>query len=302
MKKHLCAVAVSAALLMPAMSVAAPAASTQDATPAATAQPSHWSATQFRNVIDRTGKPMFMRDTASKGHMRYNPLFDLGAWHGHLLPASAAEAGGFPGPALVTEEYMNYMADQFDQLSVWKNGKPVTFAMQAYSIPGALVQELTSDDGVTVTLTLRFASNRTSLMETRITSNAPLTLKWQGQLMQAHYGENGQPKGDKLTLAEAYPTYQRTLSTIDSGVQVDFGRVRDPNALLTSGESAFMLTRSLPHQTQISADSYRAQAEITGSTVFYTTYSHVLTADEARQERARVKEILANPQAVMQAS
>ncbi|MGL5769356.1 MAG: hypothetical protein ACRCYI_06125, partial [Plesiomonas shigelloides] len=183
MKKHLCAVAVSTALLMPAMSVAAPAASTQDATPAATAQSSQWSATQFRNVIDRTGKPMFMRDTASKGHMRYNPLFDLGAWHGHLLPASAAEAGGFPGPALVTEEYMNYMADQFDQLSVWKNGKPVTFAMQAYSIPGALVQELTSDDGVTVTLTLRFASNRTSLMETRITSDAPLTLKWQGQLM-----------------------------------------------------------------------------------------------------------------------
>ncbi|MGL4927693.1 MAG: alpha-glucosidase [Plesiomonas shigelloides] len=302
MKKHLCAVAVSAALLMPAMSVAAPAASTQDATPAATAQPSQWSATQFRNVIDRTGKPMFMRDTASKGHMRYNPLFDLGAWHGHLLPASAAEAGGFPGPALVTEEYMNYMADQFDQLSVWKNGKPVTFAMQAYSIPGALVQELTSDDGVTVTLTLRFASNRTSLMETRITSDTPLTLKWQGQLMQAHYGENGQPKGDKLTLAEAYPTYQRSLSTTENGVQVDFGRVRDPNALLTSGESAFMLTRSLPHQTQISADSYRAQAEITGSTVFYTTYSHVLTADEARQERARVKEILANPQAVMQAS
>ncbi|MGL5162897.1 MAG: hypothetical protein ACRC8E_11590, partial [Plesiomonas shigelloides] len=63
MKKHLCAVAVSAALLMPAMSVAAPAASTQDATPAATAQPSQWSAPQFRNVIDRTGKPMFMRDT-----------------------------------------------------------------------------------------------------------------------------------------------------------------------------------------------------------------------------------------------
>ncbi|SQD01397.1 glycosyl hydrolase [Escherichia coli] len=52
--------------------------------------------------------------------------------------------GGFPGVALLTEEYINFMASNFDRLTVWQDGKKVDFTLEAYSIPGALVQKLTS--------------------------------------------------------------------------------------------------------------------------------------------------------------
>ena len=50
-------------------------------------------------------------------------FFDLGAWHGHLLPDGPATMGSFPGPALLTEEYINFMATYFDRLTVYQNGK-----------------------------------------------------------------------------------------------------------------------------------------------------------------------------------
>ena len=49
------------------------------------------------------------------------------------------------------------MANNFDRLSVYRDGKPVHFTMTAYSLPGATVQQL-SAPGVTVNLTLRFAA------------------------------------------------------------------------------------------------------------------------------------------------
>ena len=71
--------------------------------------------------------------------------------------------GGFPGVALLTEEYINFMASNFDHLTVWQDGKKVDFTLEAYSIPGALVQKLTAKD-VQVEMTLRFATPRTSLL------------------------------------------------------------------------------------------------------------------------------------------
>lgn len=39
-----------------------------------------------KNVINRTGAPGYMHDYDYDDHQRFNPFFDLGAWHGHLLP------------------------------------------------------------------------------------------------------------------------------------------------------------------------------------------------------------------------
>lgn len=107
-----------------------------------------------------------MKDYDYDDHQRFNPFFDLGAWHGHLLPDGPNTMGGFPGVALLTEEYINFMASNFDRLTVWQDGKKVDFTLEAYSIPGALVQKLTAKD-VQVEMTLRFATPRTSLLETK---------------------------------------------------------------------------------------------------------------------------------------
>src|SRR5688572_25761414 len=74
-------------------------------------------ADSFKNVINRTGAPQYMLDYDFDEHQRFNPLFDEGAWHGHLLPSGPQGMGGFPGPALLTEEYINFMADNFDRLT-----------------------------------------------------------------------------------------------------------------------------------------------------------------------------------------
>ena len=128
------------------------------------------NADNYKNVINRTGAPQYMKDYDYDDHQRFNPFFDLGAWHGHLLPDGPNTMGGFPGVALLTEEYINFMASNFDRLTVWQDGKKVDFTLEAYSIPGALVQKLTAKD-VQVEMTLRFATPRTSLLETKITSS-----------------------------------------------------------------------------------------------------------------------------------
>ncbi|EMV2258995.1 hypothetical protein ACUOBA_42845, partial [Escherichia coli] len=97
------------------------------------------NADNYKNVINRTGAPQYMKDYDYDDHQRFNPFFDLGAWHGHLLPDGPNTMGGFPGVALLTEEYINFMASNFDRLTVWQDGKKVDFTLEAYSIPGALV-------------------------------------------------------------------------------------------------------------------------------------------------------------------
>ncbi|HDY7750423.1 TPA: alpha-glucosidase [Vibrio vulnificus] len=257
-------------------------------------------ASQFKNVIDRSGSPEYMRDYDFDDHQRFNPFFDMGAWHGHLLPDNAEGMGGFPGTALLTEEYINFMANNFDRLSVFKDGKRVEFTMEAYSLPGALVQKLTADE-VTVEMTLRFVSNRTSLLETHIITDSPLELVWDGQLLEQYHAKEGKSQSDK-TIDEQYPDYNRTLVATDDGLTVTFGKVRSTWDLLTSGESEYQIHKSIDMDTQVDGHQFTSTAEIDGSTTIYTTYSHVLTAKENQAEQAKIQDILANPQAYLSAS
>lgn len=192
------------------------------------------NADNYKNVINRTGAPQYMKDYDYDDHQRFNPFFDLGAWHGHLLPDGPNTMGGFPGVALLTEEYINFMASNFDRLTVWQDGKKVDFTLEAYSIPGALVQKLTAKD-VQVEMTLRFATPRTSLLETKIISNKPLDLVWDGELLEKLEAKEGKPLSDK-TIAGEYPDYQRKISATRDGLKVTFGKVRATWDLLTSQE------------------------------------------------------------------
>ncbi|EEO9710817.1 alpha-glucosidase [Salmonella enterica] len=258
------------------------------------------TATDFKNIIVRHGSPDYMRDADNDSHQRFNPFFDLGAWHGHLLPDGPATMGGFPGVALLTEEYINFMATNFDRLTVYQNGKKVAFAMQAYSLPGALVQKLTAP-GVEVNMTLRFADSHTSLLETKITTDTPLDLVWEGELLEKTEAKNGQPISDKTIDAE-YPDYQRKIIATRDGLKVTFGKVRSTWDLLTSGESEYQVHKSIPITTEISGHRFISKAHITGSTMLYTTYSHLLTALDVSKEQAQIRDILARPSSYMHAS
>ena len=263
-------------------------------------QESTIQANKFKNVINRTGSPEYMRDYDFDDHQRFNPFFDYGAWHGHLLPDNEEGIGGFPGTALLTEEYINFMANNFDRLSVYKDRQKVKFVMEAYSIPGALIQKLTSNN-VTIKMTLRFVSKRTSLMETKITTNSPVELVWDGELLEKYHAKESIPQSDK-TIAQAYPGYNRQILATDDGLKVTFGKVRSTWDLLTSGESEYQIHKSLPLETVINDRKFVSKVNIDGSTTIYTTYSHVLTAEENRAEQSIIADILKNPQQYLMAS
>jgi len=265
-----------------------------------TTNTSDLKATQYKNVIDRTGSPDYMRDYDFDDHQRFNPFFDMGAWHGHLLPDNDDGMGGFPGTALLTEEYINFMANNFDRLSVYKDGNKVEFNMEAYSLPGALVQILTSDD-VTIEMTLRFATNRTSLVETKIITNTPVELVWDGQLIEKNHAKEEKSQSEK-TIAEEYPNYNRTIVPTDDGLKVTFGKVRATWSLLTSGESEYQIHKSIPTKTKVEGLSFNSTAKIEQSTTIYTTYSHVLTAEENQEEQIKILDIFAHPQQYLTAS
>lgn len=265
-----------------------------------TTNTSDLKAAQYKNVIDRTGSPDYMRDYDFDNHQRFNPFFDMGAWHGHLLPDNDDGMGGFPGTALLTEEYINFMANNFDRLSVYKDGKKVEFNMEAYSLPGALVQILTSDD-VTIEMTLRFATNRTSLVETKIITNTPVELIWDGQLIEGNHAKEEKSQSEK-TIAEEYPNYNRTIVPTDDGLKVTFGKVRATWSLLTSGESEYQIHKSIPTTTKVEGLSFNSTARIEQSTTIHTTYSHVLTAEENQEEQIKILDIFAHPQQYLTAS
>jgi putative isomerase len=257
-------------------------------------------AADFKNLVNRTGSPDYMRDADSDDHQRYSPFFDLGAWHGHLLPDSKEGMGGFPGPALLTEEYINFMADNFDRLSLYQNGKKIDFTLTAYSIPGALIQELNSPN-VQVKMTLRFASPRTSVLETQITTDRPLDLVWDGQLLEKYYAKDQKPQSDK-TIDQQFPDYHRKIIATPDGLKVTFGKVRATWELLTSGESEYQIHKSIPITTEVKGHQFVSKAKIDGSTTFYTTYSHLLTDTEVRDEQPQIAAIFKQPQKYLRQS
>ena len=192
------------------------------------------------------------------------------------------------------------MATNFDRLSVYQNGKKVDFTLEAYSLPGALVQKLSARD-VQIVMTLRFASARTSLLETRITSKTPLELVWDGELLEKLEAKEGKPRSDK-TIDSAYPDYQRKIVATRDGLKVTFGKVRSTWDLLTSGSSEYQLHRSLPAETTVDGHRFTSRAQISGSTTLYTTYSHLLNADDVAREQPQIRDILARPAYFMAAS
>ncbi|TLX45416.1 alpha-glucosidase [Pseudoalteromonas phenolica] len=249
--------------------------------------------TQLQNTLTRIGEPNMMKPADKFGHSPFNPLFDAGAWHGHLLPNSADELGGFTGHALIQEEYLTYLAKRFDRLQVFKNGRKLTLTGTVLSEPGKLIQNLKTED-VTVTLTLMFVGPRTSLVETKIESDFPLTLKFDGKLL-TQFDKN-------RTLEQAHPKLQPCISATPHGLTVHFGQVRSPYSLLTSGSSAYVVSKSLATTTRIQGQGYTSQADIKGTTTFYTLFSHVLNAREHTKVKQRHQAMLKAPQQFMQAS
>ena len=310
-KKHLCAVAVS-------MAVMALSGCNQDdenvnsSNSSALIGEHQLEAAKFKDIIDRTGNPIAVRDLVNS-NMRYIPMFDAGAWHGHTL--TTQENGlAFGGTALVTEEYAVFMADQFDKLSLYAKGAEVTLELvEAYSIPGALIQRYRGFNGLEAEMILRFVTDRTTLVQTTISNPEGLNIEglWDGTLLENYRANTGvvqtNDSGSPTTVEEAYPTYTRQIAGTEQGVEVAFGEVDDSWSLATSGESRFKVTRSIkPQSTEILAEgkAFRQRAQLGNrqTITLYTAYTHVLDQADNTTESAKLADIMAHPVDYMNAS
>ena len=270
-------------------------------------------AARFKNIIDRSGNPIAVRDVVN-GNMRHIPLFDAGAWHGHTL-SDGSSVLAFGGTALVTEEYAVFMANHFDALHLFNTDGieiPLNLA-EAYSIPGALVQKYQGSDELTVEMTLRFVTDRTTLVHTIIKNPKGLALKglWEGRLLGNYRANSGtlvnNDAGQPMTVEEGYPTYTRRITAIDDGLEVSFGEVDNSWSLATSGESKFKVTRSIkPEYSSIAQDDkgFIQQANLgNGQTIsLFTAYTHTLDKTDARSEAAKLADVMSKPVEYMNAS
>ncbi len=264
-----------------------------------------------KNLIDRTGTPKKHKDYDSYKNQQYNPLFDLGAWHGFLLPNDKSAFGAFTGPLIITQEYGLFIAEKLDKLTIELNSenggfKTLDFSQakqQQYSAPGVLYQNYDFEE-LSVELTLRFASNRTAIVITKITNNnarsQSLTLSWQGDLLSSW--------DEKQTVKQALPDWSRTLASSKNGVSIHFSKVRSPWNILTSDSSQYEIIRSVESKTEIDSKNhqYISKADMTikphETLEIVTTQSYFHNKKESKKEMNILQDIHLFPKKYMESS
>ncbi len=268
------------------------------------------SLTQYTDVLDRTGNPQFLRDYDQYSNLKYNAFVDNGAWHGHLLPSDENGYGAVGGIMQVTQEYAHYISDQtFDKLVLTDldSGEIIDLSAadaKVYSTPDALVQELTTPS-LKVSLTLRFATNRTSLLETKLTDlsgkNRTFRAEWQGELLT--HAISTRPTE---TVDAYYPNYGRKMEKTDLGLTVSTNEMKGNWAIRNDADAAFVIARSVETQTELNDLAYTetAQVMLNGDqeTRIFTTFSHLHNAEEVAAESAKIKDILNKPDSYMKAA
>lgn len=256
--------------------------------------------TSIESQISRTGKPDFYREFDKFGNQRYHPFFDLGAWHGYLLPADKADYGAFTGPMIIAEEYPLYISDAFERLSiVGEKGKDYLFSdahSNVKALPGKLVQVFTFED-LQVALTLRFISSRSALVTTSISnlSEKPKNFKltWDGKLLS---------QWDQHTaVRKKFPDWKTELKSENNGIVYEFGPLRSQWEMMQGGQSSYRIYRSITSRSELDSDelSYTSRAYLHldgGETrLIQTIQSYVHTAKEAAKVDDEIARIFTQP-------
>jgi len=262
----------------------------------------------FQNLIDRTGEPQQHKDYDSYKNQKFNPLFDLGAWHGFLLPASEQSLGGFTGPMVIAQEYGLFIANNLEQLTIknrhsnhkfdWENAQRTL-----YSQPGALVQRYEFKK-LTVELSLHFISNRSAVIRTTLINKSNdelnLALQWSGKLLSQW--------DDKKTVAQALPNWQRSIKNTAKGINISFSKQRSPWHILISNSSQYDIRRSIPTNTQVMQKKHQylssANVDIPSQKVkkIYTLQSYFHSDAEIKLAATELNKALENSENLIQES
>jgi putative isomerase len=262
----------------------------------------------IKNTIDRTGVPFAHQSFDSYKNQQFNPLFDLGSWHGFLNPNSVDSYGAFSGPMVIMEEYGIYIAEKLEKLSIYEQVTGREFHLDKakkshYSLPGSLHQWYQFDE-LTLTLSLFFVSDRTALIKTTLTNHTQtslsLRLKWNGQLLNKWTKDQ--------TVEDVFPTWKRAFSEEKNALILNFSRLRSQWNLMTSGTATYQIKRNLLSENSINNEtlSYKSESllsiEANKNKSIFTTQSYFLTDFERLKHQPEVEETLADPEQYIQKS
>ncbi len=256
----------------------------------------------FHNLIDRFGSPTQFRHFDKYGNQRFNPVFDLGAWHGFLLPDQDYNLGSFTGPLLIAQEYSVFFAEKLEQLAIFDDNlnQPVNFAQAKktlYSFPGGLYQQYQFAK-FSVNLTLEFATSRTAFVVTEITNHSTsplaLTISFSGGLNQQW------DQQQKIT--DIVPDWSPKLTASSTGISYQFSAVNAIWDMLLTSEASYQIQRSIATNTKITPESHNyhsiAKLKLAAqqTTRITSTQSYFHTKDEKTNEQAVIAKILASPE------
>ncbi|WP_026212690.1 MGH1-like glycoside hydrolase domain-containing protein [Longispora albida] len=266
-----------------AASVAAAGVAAASLPPAASAAagPETPGAGEFADVLDLRGVPSGARPPSD------NPISvfaDLGAWHGYGL----GDGHGFSGPLYIAEEYPWWLSEAFTRIGLTEDGAPVALTPSAQSSqPGVLRQELTGD-GLLVVVELRFASNRTALVQACVRNTGQRTrrvsVSWSGRLLR-HTTEP----------IRSAPS----LAATPSGVAVNFSEVRETWRFFSTASTRFEVRHAVPVSTTVTGDSYVTRAlaplSIPAGAERPLTWTETYSFTAADRDAAVVEAALAKP-------
>ncbi|WP_055699474.1 MGH1-like glycoside hydrolase domain-containing protein, partial [Streptomyces silaceus] len=250
----------------------------------------------YADVLDLHGTPAAALPGDADGNNPVNVFADRGAWHAYALPEPGDRDayGGFSGPLHIAQEYPWWLSRSFTRIRLTEHGRPLDLAAggtpRTASLPGRLVQSYDLGRGLRVTLTLRFATDRSALVraEVRNTGARTRTLgaDWTGSLLR--------PEKEPMRSAPS-------LAATATGVGVDFAKVRETWDYLTDGTERFEVTHADPVRTTLDGDSYRTETTAPVALApgaahrFDWTESYTFTGAERAREARRVRDVLARP-------
>lgn len=261
------------------------------------------AAGQFDNIINRFGQPKKSKDYDKYQNQKFNPLLDLGAWHGYLLPKDKAAYGTFTGPMIIAQEYSLFIAEQLEKITIsdLSTGVDLAFSNAKQTIkskPGLLIQRYEFEE-FTVELSLRFVSSRTALVKTLIKNKSVkaknIRLTWQGELLTQF--------SEKQTIEQAYPEFNAKLSLTNEAIVFAFGKVRSPWHVMTSDTSQYRLSRSVDSTTVIENSVYTSKSVLViaarSETSIYTSHSYLHNHQEVLKEQTLITKVLAKPESYL---
>ncbi|MEP3386739.1 MAG: hypothetical protein ABJO02_01040, partial [Reichenbachiella sp.] len=122
---------------------------------------------EFSNLFDLSGMPNNVKDRSVFS------FSDLGAWHSYSL--SPKPSGGFVGPYLMTDDNGIWASQQLVTLQLTLGGLALDWSsakmIESLYLPGRLIQTYQLE-GITIKQELIFISNRSTLVQYQIESNA----------------------------------------------------------------------------------------------------------------------------------